>query len=179
VTPRADLARQKLRQAKEDARLHLFFTGRSVSTGTRQRRGRTSAVPLGQALREMFARRGLLTEAETQMITRWRAIVGPIATHVHLAGFDPDTGTLTLCGASTAWNTQVKLLGDALIRRINEELGSQAVRRLRVVKRDSPFYGLPPDSPLRPLQTRTAREPDPAIQAALDRQASDMPGEPT
>ncbi|GGS09380.1 MULTISPECIES: DUF721 domain-containing protein [Streptomyces] len=178
MTPRADLARQKLRQAKEDARLHRF-TGRSASTGTRQRRGRTPAVPLGQALREMFARRGLLTEAETQMITRWRAIVGPIATHVHLAGFDPDTGTLTLCGASTAWNTQVKLLGDALIRRINEELGSQAVRRLRVVKRDSPFYGLPPDSPLGPLQPRTVREPDPATQAALDRQTADMPGERT
>ncbi|HEX5595609.1 MAG TPA: DUF721 domain-containing protein [Micromonosporaceae bacterium] len=183
---RLDLARMMLRRAREDARLHRF-TERSASPAVRrQLRGRTPPVQLGQALLEMFSEHGLWSESEATLLNCWVSVAGPLVGHVDLAGFDRKSGTLTLCGSSTAWITQVKLLADALIQRINVELGSQTVRRIRLVKRDitGPLRSsaLPPSA--RPDGTHARRWqpapalPDPAIQAAVQRQRQLLPREP-
>ncbi|MEV5876982.1 DUF721 domain-containing protein [Streptomyces sp. NPDC052101] len=175
-----------LRRAKEDARLHRF-TERSASPAVRRQvRGRTPPVQLGKALLEMFSEHGLWSETEATLLNCWLSVAGPMVGHVDLAGFDRESGTLTLCESSTAWITQVKLLTDALIQRINVELGSQTVRRIRLVKRDPtgppPPSALPP--PALPGGTRARRWqpapplPDPAIQAAVQRQRQCLPHEP-
>lgn len=176
-----DLAMLMLRRAKEDARRHRF-TERSASRAfRRQPRGRTPPVPIGRALLDMFSEHGLWSEAEGTLLNCWTSVAGPIARHVDLAGFDRESGTLTLCGSSTAWITQLKLLADVLIQRINDELGSQTVRRIRLVKKD--LTGSPPSSAL--LGGPQAQRwqpipafPDPAIQAAVHRQNQCLPREP-
>jgi predicted nucleic acid-binding Zn ribbon protein len=62
---------------------------------------------------------------------RWPEIVGPdLAAHTA-----PDTfadGELAVTADSTAWATQVRLLGPQLVRRLNAELGDGTVVRVRV-----------------------------------------------
>lgn len=62
---------------------------------------------------------------------RWAEIVGPeLAAHTRPDGLAD--GELTVTADSTAWATQVRLLAAQLVRRLGEELGDGAVRRVRV-----------------------------------------------
>lgn len=49
------------------------------------------------------------------------------------AGFDEDTATLTLRCDSSAGLAQARLLRDALLKRLNDELGPGSVHQLRPV----------------------------------------------
>lgn len=117
----------------------------------------------------------------------WSSVAGPLARHVAPAAFDSETGTLTLAGSSTAWLTQTRLLADRLVRALNDVLGAGTVRQLRLVKKD-PSTILPPPAlapvavavpeNLRVQPKPAALPPDPAIEAALNRQSRQLPCEP-
>jgi predicted nucleic acid-binding Zn ribbon protein len=62
---------------------------------------------------------------------RWAQIVGAdLAAHARPEGFAD--GELVVVADSTAWATQLRLLADQLVRRLNGELGDGTVRRVRV-----------------------------------------------
>lgn len=62
---------------------------------------------------------------------RWEQIVGgEVAGHCQPAGFEK--GVLTVQADSTAWATQVRMLGATLVRRLNEVLGDGTVTRVTV-----------------------------------------------
>jgi predicted nucleic acid-binding Zn ribbon protein len=70
---------------------------------------------------------------------RWDQIVGPeVAAHCQPEAFRD--GELTIRTDSTAWATQVRLLAATLLRRLNQELGSDAVSRVVVRPPDSPSW---------------------------------------
>ncbi|MER5200526.1 DUF721 domain-containing protein [Streptomyces sp. NPDC002755] len=168
-----DLAMVALRRAREDARLYRF-TDQAPSARRRRVRGRTPPVHVGQALLDVFA-------VIASPLPAWSVVAGPMARHVYPTDFDADSGTLTLTSSSAAWLTNVRLLADALVRKLNEELGPVTVRRLRLLKLD-PSAGPPPPPASasivpRPLWPPPALLPDSGVQAALNRQAEQLPRE--
>jgi predicted nucleic acid-binding Zn ribbon protein len=72
-----------------------------------------------------------LAVATGSVFGRWAEIVGAdLAAHTtpeRLAD-----GELTVAADSTAWATQVRLLASELVRRLNRELGSGTVQRVKV-----------------------------------------------
>jgi hypothetical protein len=170
---RVDLALLALRRAREDARRGRF-TERTPAAPRQRVRGRTPPVLLARALLDLFA------VAEASPLPAWHSVAGPLAKHVAPTAFDSETGTLTLAGTSAAWLTNVRLLADRLILGLNDVLGAGTVRHIRLVKRD-PSTLLPPppmpDTPRAPHPQPTTGSPDPAIEAALNRQAGQLPRE--
>jgi predicted nucleic acid-binding Zn ribbon protein len=82
---------------------------------------------------------------------RWDQIVGPeLAVHTRPEGLRG--GELTVTADSTAWATQLRLLAVTLIGRVNTELGSPLVRKLKV-------RGPAPPPRSGPLRVRGARGP--------------------
>jgi predicted nucleic acid-binding Zn ribbon protein len=62
---------------------------------------------------------------------RWAEIVGAdLAAHTRPDNFAD--GELTVTADSTAWATQVRLLAGTLIRRVNSELGTGTVTKVKV-----------------------------------------------
>ncbi|MGW1289947.1 DciA family protein [Streptomyces sp. NPDC002586] len=169
---RVDLALLALHQAREDAR-RGHFTERAPAPRRQRVRGRTPPVLLARALLDLFA------VSEASPLPAWHSVAGPLAKHVVPTAFDSETGTLTLAGAAAAWLTNTRLLADRLIQGLNDVLGSGTVRHIRLVKRDSSAVlpQLPvPDSP-RAQPEPTTVPSDPAIEAALNRQARQLPRE--
>jgi hypothetical protein len=118
--------------------------------------------------------------SEASPLPAWHAVAGPLAKHVAPTAFDSETGTLTLASASVAWLTNTRLLADRLMQGLNDMLGAGTVRHIHLVKRDpSTLLPLPPmpDSPRTPEPGPTTVPPDPAIEAALNRQARQLPRE--
>lgn len=166
---RPDLARLALRAAREDVR-----TGRAAKRtpiGRLRARGRTPPVALSVALLELFA-------PVLSPLPVWNQVAGDdLSKHIVPTSFDSETGTLTLIGTSVAWLTLTRVLTPALMQKLNEVLGEGTVRRIRIARRTfSPALPLPPV----PGGLRTRREervvpPDPGIEAALNRQARQLP----
>lgn len=62
---------------------------------------------------------------------RWDSLVGAeLAAHCRPESLED--GVLTLVAESTAWATQVRLLGRQVVERVNHELGAGVVRSVRV-----------------------------------------------
>ncbi|MGP8001184.1 MAG: DUF721 domain-containing protein [Streptosporangiaceae bacterium] len=152
---RAQRAREALAAAKEDARTRgdtpafqrsRTFSGEGGRAGGGPPPGQGRAGGSGGSpprdsrdptpLRAAFA--GLLKDQGWQgaaavgsVFGRWPEIVGAdLAAHTR-----PDRlegGELVVIADSTAWATQVRLLAGTLIRRLNTELGSAAVTRVKV-----------------------------------------------
>jgi predicted nucleic acid-binding Zn ribbon protein len=104
----------------------------SLSNRPAGRDRREDPQPLTAALDGLIGDQGWARQAATgSMFGRWAEIVGPdLAAHTK-----PDTladGELTVTADSTAWATQLRLLQAQLIRRLNAELGSGTVLRVKV-----------------------------------------------
>ena len=88
----------------------------------------------------MFAERGWkqpLTEA--RIFTDWANLVGAeIAAHCRPATLRD--GELKLTADSTAWATQIRLMGPALLARLATELGANVVSRLTVSGPTAPSW---------------------------------------
>jgi predicted nucleic acid-binding Zn ribbon protein len=152
---RAQLARDALASAKADARARgdtppaplspLNAADRTQPVTQRPGRGRSPGPtrrprrakledpqPLDTAIQGLLHDQGWQAAAAVgSVFGRWAQIVGAdLAAHTR-----PDRltdGELLVIADSTAWATQVRLLAGTLIRRLNGELGSGTVTKVRV-----------------------------------------------
>jgi len=144
---RAALAAEALAQAKADAAARGNrpsaaaedpFAQRKASAPVPSashhaaRRRRDDPESLGAAISDLVAETGWeLAVATGSVFGRWAQIVGPdLAAHTAPDGLAE--GELTVLADSTAWATQLRLLAAELVRKLNEELGDGAVRRVKV-----------------------------------------------
>lgn len=133
-----ELAREALAQARADAAKRGSVPGQGKRKGPRQPRtpqaGRGGdPKAFGSAIRELMANRGWEQRAAVGgVFGNWPGIVGPeLAEHTKPERFE--NGELTVMADSTTWATQLRLLSSTLVKRLNEELGHNTVRRVKVV----------------------------------------------
>ena len=105
---------------------------RAARGGRAGRTRREDPQPLQAAIDGLLDDQGWRTEAAVgSVFGRWEEIVGAtLAAHTRPGGFTD--GELLVIADSTAWATQVRLLGSQLIRRLNTELGQGTVTGVRV-----------------------------------------------
>lgn len=73
------------------------------------------------------------------VIGRWREVVGDhVADHCEPTGFGE--GVLTVRAETTAWATQLRMLGGDITRRLNEVVGAGVVDRIEVLAPDAPSW---------------------------------------
>ncbi|MBO2453518.1 DUF721 domain-containing protein [Actinomadura barringtoniae] len=132
------MAREALAQARADAAKRGSVPGQGKRKGPRQPRvpqaGRGGdPKAFGLAIRELMANRGWEQRAAVGgVFGNWPGIVGPeLAEHTKPERFE--NGELTVMADSTTWATQLRLLSSTLVKRLNEELGHNTVRRVKVV----------------------------------------------
>lgn len=97
---------------------------------------------LSAAVDQIIASRGW-TDAMAMgaLVGQWEQIAGPdVAAHVQIESMDPDDGVLVLRATSTAWATQIRLLLPALRGRIEEQVGPDLVRSVRVLGPSAPSW---------------------------------------
>ncbi|MEU5881015.1 DUF721 domain-containing protein [Spirillospora sp. NPDC047279] len=133
-----ELAREALAQARADAAKRGSVPGQGKRKGPRGPRvpqpGRGGDPKLfGAAIRELMSNRGWEQRAAVGgVFGNWPGIVGPeLAEHTRPEKFED--GELTVAADSTTWATQLRLLSSTLVKRLNEELGHNTVRRVKVV----------------------------------------------
>ncbi|NUV30813.1 MULTISPECIES: DciA family protein [Streptomyces] len=201
-----DLARVALRAARETARRQGADTRRTApAKPTVRRTSGREPVSLAGALEALVTDRAWdLPAAAGTLRDRWATIAPQLAEHVAATGYNPKTGTLTLCPDSSAWRTRTVHEQAGIIAAVNKSAGRTVVRAVRILAPRPLPAPAPPDpqtstsrtAPTRPVRTRQdaplgyhqaldanrrARRPtttDPEIQAALDRQTRDAAREP-
>jgi predicted nucleic acid-binding Zn ribbon protein len=99
---------------------------------------------VGEALTRLLAERGWDADVAVGSVTgRWPQIVGPdVAAHVRPVSFE--AGVLTVQADSTAWATQMRLLGSSLLGRVAEEVGAGTVTDLVVLGPAAPRWARGP-----------------------------------
>ncbi len=141
-----DLARAALARAKADAR------SRGARGAVRARPGRSARQrsgagpderdpqPFGAALQRLVTDRGWdTTMAVATVMGRWDVLVGSaIAAHCRPVALEG--AELTVVAESTAWATQLRLLGPTLLARLSEALGAGVVTGLRVYGPTAPNW---------------------------------------
>jgi predicted nucleic acid-binding Zn ribbon protein len=135
MTDRRQLAAEALAAAVADARARGDFPERRVVPGAGQaakRARRDDPQLLTAALGGLLAHNGWQERAAMgSVFGRWAELVGAdLAAHTKPDSFAD--GELAVIADSTAWATQVRLLAPMLVRRLNEEVGDGAVRRVKV-----------------------------------------------
>jgi predicted nucleic acid-binding Zn ribbon protein len=90
----------------------------------------TDPQPVGDVVAEYVVDRGWQRPlSEARVFSDWAAIVGPdVAAHCHPAALRE--GELRVSAESTAWATQLRLLGGTLLARIVAELGPDVVTKV-------------------------------------------------
>ncbi|MDX6742116.1 DUF721 domain-containing protein [Actinocorallia sp. A-T 12471] len=132
-----ELAREALAQARADAAKR-----QSVPGQRRRKRGRDAPRDptrgggpqlFGAGIKKLLSERGWDERAAVgRVFGNWPAVVGPeLAEHTRPGAFAD--GELTVECDSPAWAQQVRLLAGQLVRRLNEELGDNTVRRVKVM----------------------------------------------
>lgn len=103
-------------------------------------RDRRDPTLIGDTVDRLLAERGWGTDvAAGSVIGRWNEIVGPeVAAHAQPTAFDD--GVLTVRGDSTAWATQLRLMSNMLLGRIETEVGPGVVTELRIVGPSAPSW---------------------------------------
>ncbi|RKE02955.1 DciA family protein [Streptomyces sp. TLI_171] len=135
-----DLARVALKAARDAARTRGTDAAGGASATTRPARRRTlrtggrDPIGLGAAFASLVTDRGWETPtAGGGVIDQWADIAPELAGKVAPVHYDPRTGRLDLQPATTAYATQLRLLGRQLVARINGKVGRTVVRDLRVL----------------------------------------------
>jgi predicted nucleic acid-binding Zn ribbon protein len=136
----ADLVREALARAREDARAKAARSERGVRRASREsakeasRAARATGEPVafGSALGELLADRGWQTQAAgASVLSRWESLVGEqVAAHCRPTRLHE--GELMIEAESTAWATQLRLLSRTLTARLAEQLGADVVRKIVV-----------------------------------------------
>ncbi|MFF7369856.1 DciA family protein [Streptomyces tricolor] len=96
-----------------------------------------------EAITKLFAGVWDILPGTPRPIAEWRKQVGPdLAQHVEALSFDAVTGTLTVRADTVAWAVNMRLLAPAVITRLNEALGVDGIRCLKILG-PSPLAGTP------------------------------------
>lgn len=95
---------------------------------------------LDNMLSKMVEDRGWSEDLEVHaVLARWPELVGSdIAAHSHAESYDGTT--VVVRTDSTAWATQLRLLANQVVRRLNEQLGHGTVTRIEVRGPDAPSW---------------------------------------
>jgi predicted nucleic acid-binding Zn ribbon protein len=134
-----DLARALLDQAKARARRLPTEEQRRAAAEMRaekrRERGRRKGgdpQPFGATIEALLKVRGWQHDARVHaVLARWPEIAGPeIADHCTPVSLRD--GELVLTAESTAWATQLRLLGAKIKDRVNADLGAAVVRAVKV-----------------------------------------------
>ncbi|EDY48766.1 conserved hypothetical protein [Streptomyces clavuligerus] len=136
-----DLARVALHQAREAARARGESGTRKAKRRPLTMAGRRDGrEPTGFAavLQSLVADRAWdVPTAGGSILDQWPAIavaVSPnLPAHVTAVAFHPDTGQLDLRPDSSAYATQLRLIGSRIVTTANNTTGTQAVRTVRVL----------------------------------------------
>ncbi|WP_153395843.1 DUF721 domain-containing protein, partial [Ornithinicoccus halotolerans] len=105
------------------------LTSRRSGAGTPSRR---DPQPVGTEMESLLASRGWRGQVQVgSVVGRWPAIVGEtVAAHVAPVAFEGTT--LTVQADSTAWATQMRLLTNSVLARIETEVGDDVVTQIVV-----------------------------------------------
>lgn len=142
-----EYARRALNQAKAAAKKHGYVPRRTrINRGHADLRGERSQSagysgarpdardpqPMKAVLEKMLINlgwdRGM---SEGRVLAEWEQIVGPaIAAHSHIVSFED--GVLVISADSSAWASQLRMLGPQIITKIHQQVGSQVVSEIKV-----------------------------------------------
>ena len=88
---------------------------------------------MGELLDGLLSQRPLQTGTRVgRLVNEWHRVVGErLARESAPTGLEG--GTLTVAVASSAWGTQLEFLSKEVADKVNTELGSEQVRRVRIV----------------------------------------------
>jgi predicted nucleic acid-binding Zn ribbon protein len=144
----ADLVREALARAREDARARAAQTERGARRVSREsakeasRAARSTGEPMafGSAVGELITERGWQAQAAgASVLSRWNSLVGEqVAAHCRPTRLRD--GELTIEAESTAWATQLRLLSRTLTSRLREQLGVDVVSSLVIRGPSSPDW---------------------------------------
>ncbi|MFJ4710123.1 DciA family protein [Streptomyces anulatus] len=135
----ADLARIALQSARAAAKSAPQPKRTRTTTIRNQRSGGREPLPLALSLSRMVAERGWVTpaaEAATagSVIDQWPAIAPELTGKVNAVHFDTSTRTLHLRPATPAYRTQLTLHQKQITAKINDAIGPDAVRHLKILR---------------------------------------------
>ncbi|WP_234010528.1 DUF721 domain-containing protein [Streptomyces sp. SPB074] len=134
----ADLAREALRAAQKQAReqgLGVHARGPERRGGRRGSRGEgREPLSFGAAIHRLMSDRGWETRAAVGgVMNRWPQIVGEnVARNCEPQHYDEDERVLRIRCHSSTWAAELRLLAPQLVARLNEALGPDTVRLLRI-----------------------------------------------
>ncbi|MFC9498387.1 DciA family protein [Streptomyces sp. NPDC056982] len=166
----ADLARQALAHYKATAQTKPAGGGNGRRTTRRRLRpgDRRDPVGLGAVLK------GLSIDASWDaslsggsIVDQWASLCPQYATTVQPVAYDTDRGRLDLRPATQAYAAQLRLLGGQLAKQINDKMGRDVVRSIRVL----PVAALTTGTPATAQPT-----PTPQSQAAVGTRETASPG---
>jgi predicted nucleic acid-binding Zn ribbon protein len=150
LTPASEVARAALNRARAAAEARGLRPGRPgrgspASSSVVDRRsgpGRDVRDPqlLGDTLARLAAERGWSTELSVGgVMGRWREVVGDqVADHCTPESFE--AGLLLVRTDSSAWAANLRLLVPQLLARLEQEVGPDVVREVRVVGPSGPGW---------------------------------------
>lgn len=96
--------------------------------------------PLGEVLTGYVAERGWdVPLAEARVFSDWPALVGAEVA-AHCTPVSLRDGELRIAAESTAWATQLRLLGGSLLARLVAEVGPELVRKLLITGPAAPSW---------------------------------------
>jgi predicted nucleic acid-binding Zn ribbon protein len=130
----ADLARQMLRRAQADARNRPTTGTQKPKRGNRPRGDGRDPIGLGAVLGQLQTDMDWKTSvAGGTVLDRWATIAPELVGKVAAEAFDPASRTLALRPSSSAYATQLRWLGQQMVTRINQAMGGDTVRAVRIL----------------------------------------------
>jgi len=154
----ADLARLAFQAARAAAKTRPT-TQPKLRTARPIRGERREPAGLGNVLGNLTAELGWQTGVQGgDLLTQWPDLCPQYVGRVEPAHYDPRAGRLDLRPSSPAYATQLRLLGGQLCKQINDKMGQDLVRSIRVL----PVGALSnEESSSRPTPTTSAAAVDP------------------
>ncbi|MFE1515807.1 DciA family protein [[Kitasatospora] papulosa] len=129
----ADLARLAFQAARAAAKTRPT-TQPKLRTAKPVRGERRDPAGLGNVLGHLTAELGWQTSVQGgDILAQWPALCPQYVGRVEPTHYDPRAGRLDLRPSSPAYATQLRLLGGQLCKQINDKMGRDVVRSIRVL----------------------------------------------
>ena len=98
----------------------------------RRRGGASRPTAVGEALQSYLAKTGLATRlAQAQVIPDWPRLVGPQISAVTAPESVTPDGTLFVRVATSAWMTELQLMGPQIMAAVNAGRGAGRIKSIR------------------------------------------------